>query len=175
MLDPGNQTLSVTFTPTDTTNYTTATANVQINVGFSSPCITGNTGAQTINSGQALCVSSGGSIGATTLSPGGALWINGGSVAGTIDASSPSAMKLCGVTVSGHLFIDQATGPIVAGDGSGCAGNQISGPTSITNGTGGVSFMNNSVTGSITITNNSGGFAYSGNTNSGGENVSGNS
>ncbi len=35
-----NQTLNVTFTPTDTTDYTTATAQVQINVGQVTPTIT---------------------------------------------------------------------------------------------------------------------------------------
>ena len=174
VLEPGNQTLSVTFTPTDTTNYTTATANVQINVGFSSPCITGTAGGQSIGSGQAICVSSGGQIGSVTISSGGALWIQGGSIAGAIDGSGASALELCGVNVSGHLVLDGATGPVKVG-GFGCAGNQISGPTSITNGTGGLSFMNNNVSGSITITNNSGGFAYSGNSNSGGVTVSGNS
>ena len=32
VLDAGSQTLSVTFTPTDTTDYTTATATATINV-----------------------------------------------------------------------------------------------------------------------------------------------
>ncbi|HEX4020256.1 MAG TPA: MBG domain-containing protein [Acidobacteriaceae bacterium] len=39
----GNDTLSVTFTPTDTTNYTTATATVTLAVGKEAPTITWNT------------------------------------------------------------------------------------------------------------------------------------
>ena len=41
VLDAGNdQTLSVTFTPTDTTDYTTATAAAEINVEQATPLIT---------------------------------------------------------------------------------------------------------------------------------------
>ena len=47
------QTLSVTFTPTDTTNYTTATANVPITVTKATPSITWPTPA-TIVYGTAL-------------------------------------------------------------------------------------------------------------------------
>src|SRR5579862_1329734 len=38
----GTDTLSVTFTPTDTSNYTTATATVQLTVTQSAPVITWN-------------------------------------------------------------------------------------------------------------------------------------
>ena len=40
MLTAGSQTLSVTFTPTDSTDYTTATATVQLTVNKATPAIT---------------------------------------------------------------------------------------------------------------------------------------
>ena len=49
----GTQTLSVTFTPTDTTDYTTATATVQLTVNQATPTITWATPAP-INYGTAL-------------------------------------------------------------------------------------------------------------------------
>ncbi len=68
-----------------------------------------------------------------------------------------------------------STGYVLFGATSGCAGNTISGPVNITDGTGGLSFVGNKVSGPLTITNNKGGFSYSGNTVSGPINVTGNS
>jgi hypothetical protein len=53
VLTAGSQTLSVTFTPTDTTDYTTATATVQLMVNKATPAITWATPAP-INYGVAL-------------------------------------------------------------------------------------------------------------------------
>jgi trimeric autotransporter adhesin len=53
MLPAGTQTLSVTFTPTDTTNYATATASVMLTVNKATPTITWATPA-TITAGTAL-------------------------------------------------------------------------------------------------------------------------
>jgi hypothetical protein len=53
VLKAGTQTLSVTFTPTDTTDYTTATATVQLNVNQATPAIVWPTPAD-ITNGTAL-------------------------------------------------------------------------------------------------------------------------
>ena len=53
MLKAGSQTLSVTFTPTDTTDYTTATATVTLTVNKATPTITWATPAA-ITYGTAL-------------------------------------------------------------------------------------------------------------------------
>jgi hypothetical protein len=45
VLGPGSQTLSVAFTPTDTTDYTTATATVQLIVNQATPTVTWSTPA----------------------------------------------------------------------------------------------------------------------------------
>src|SRR5579862_931087 len=174
VLSPGTQTLSVTFNPTDSTDYASASGSVQINVTFSEPCITSDAGAQSIGSGQAICVTTGGTIHGTQISAGGALWVDGGTVAGPIDATSPSAITLCNTSVNGHLFIDQASGPVEIG-GPGCAGITVAASTQITNGTGGLSFVGNNVTSWITITNNTGGYTFSGNSAGGTITTTGNS
>src|SRR5258706_7154594 len=61
-----NQTLSVTFTPTDTVAYTTATATVSIDVAKAAPTITWNT-PTAITYGSAL---SGTQLNATASLPG---------------------------------------------------------------------------------------------------------
>ena len=53
VLKAGTQTLSVTFTPTDTTNYTTAAATVQLTVNAATPILTWSNPAA-INYGTAL-------------------------------------------------------------------------------------------------------------------------
>ena len=195
LLQPGNnQTLRVTFTPTDTADYTNATAMVSINVVFSAPCITmTKTGPFTVANGQSICVTSRGNLsGTVTVSQGGALWVNGGTITGalsvqaggvlwvsgatisSLQATGASALTVCGTKVQGSVTVTGSTGSVLIG-GTGCAGNTISGSVSITNNTGGVGFSKNSVTGSVTITGNTGGFQYSDNSVHGTTKVTGNS
>ena len=175
-LQPGSQTLSVTFTPTDTAHYTTATGSTTISVGFPQACITtSKTGPFTVASGQSVCVSSGGKLtGPVTVQAGGSLWITGGTVTGPFTATSASGLTLCNSTITGPVTVTTSTGYVLFG-GTGCAGNKITGPVGITKGTGGLSFVGNKVTGPLRITNNKGGFTYSGNTITGPVTVSGNS
>ncbi len=176
VLAPGSQTLSVTFTPTDSTDYTTVSKSVTISVGFTQACITtSRTGPLTVANGQSVCVSSGGKlVGPVTVQAGGSLWINGGAVTGPFTATSAAVLTLCGSTMTGPVTVTTSVGYVLFG-GTGCAGNTFTGPVSVTKGTGGLSFVGNKVVGPLTITNNKGGFAYSGNTVTGPVTVSGNS
>ncbi|HZQ16339.1 MAG TPA: CSLREA domain-containing protein [Gaiellaceae bacterium] len=177
VLQPGTQSLSVTFTPTNTADYDSAAKTVQIVVGFSQPCLTTTRSTSvTVASGQAFCIGQGGSLKAgITVQPGGALYINGGSVNGSINATSAKAIQVCAVTMTGSINSAGATGRVVVG-GPLCSGtNSVNGSVSITNGTGGVTFVGNSINGSLTITGNTGGLAYSGNTVTGKVTVKNNS
>jgi hypothetical protein len=195
VLQPGTQTLAATFTPTDSTDYNTASINTQLVVGFSQPCITTTkTGPFTVASGQSICLASGGNlVGPVSLAAGSVLWVNGGSITGTltvsansrlwvtagsitgpITASGATALTMCATKVTGQVTVTGTKGPVVIG-GTGCAGNTITAAVSITSNTGGVGFSSNKVTGSLTIKSNSGGFQYSGNIVTGPVTISGNS
>ena len=178
LLPPGTQTLSVTFTPTDAAHYNAASKSVTISVGFTQACITtSKTGPFNVASGTSICVNGGTITGPITVQSGGALWVSGGTLTGPVSSTKALALTLCGSTVTGPLTVSASTGYVLIGGaaGTGCAGNKITGPVSITNGTGGLSFVGNKVTGPLTITNNKGGFTYSGNTVTGPVTVTGNS
>ena len=84
VLSAGNvQMLSVLFTPTDTTDYTTAAAQVAINVSEAVPTFSNLTISQTVSYGTSS-VSLGGKLTASTIAP------SGGTV--TITAGSASTM-----------------------------------------------------------------------------------
>jgi hypothetical protein len=195
VLQPGtDQTLSVTFTPTNTAAYISVPAKVSINVVFSAACIaTLKTGPFIVATGQSICVTAGGRFsGAVTVSTGGALWVNGGSITGplvvkaggvlsvsggtigSLQAAGASALTLCATDVFGPITITGSTGQVLIG-GAGCSGNIIIGAVSITGNTGGVGFSRNAVIGSVKITGNTGGFQYSTNLVLGAVNTTGNS
>ncbi len=179
VLNPGgDQMLKVTFTPTDTTRATTATASVLVNVGFSASCITGAvSGPLVINAGQAICIGAGGrATQGVTIQSGGSLWLDGGSITGDLTASGASAVALCALSLDGSLMVTGSTGPVDIG-GPACPArdtNTVSGSVGITHNTGGVAYEENSVSGSVTITDNSGGFANSENNDSETATVNGN-
>ncbi len=179
VLQPGVQTLSVTFTPANTADYTTATATVHITVGFTRPCITTRrTGPFKVEEGTSICVSGGASItGPITIEKGGALWVGGATLTGPYKATKAAALTLCNTRVTGPITVSNSTGYVLVGGvaATGCAGNTITGPVKITNGSGGLSFARNHVTGPVTITGNHGGFIFTGNTITGPVHVSGNS
>jgi hypothetical protein len=86
----GTTTYSVTFTPTDSGNYTTATANVSVTVAKATPTITTQPTASAITSGQTLASS--------TLSGG------VGSVTGTFDFTAPSTAPAVGNAQQSFTF-----------------------------------------------------------------------
>jgi hypothetical protein len=176
VLQPGTQTLTATFTPTDTTDYTTNTITTQIPVGFTGSCITtAKAGPLTIASDQALCIGSGGSVnGSITINAGGALHSTGGAINGTIKSTGAAAVALCASTLAGPLTFTNTAGPVLFG-GAGCARDTVNGPVTITGTTGAVSYTQNADHGPvITITNNTGAVAITGNSISGSLTATGN-
>jgi Bacterial Ig-like domain (group 3) len=196
VLQPGTQTLNATFTPTDSTDYSSVQASTTISVGFTQPCITTTyNGSLTVSRGQVVCIGSGGKVkGSVSVTSGGALYVNGGSISGSVSSSAALAITFCGATMSGSISVSSTSGPVTMG-GSSCAGNTIGGSVSVTNNSGAASLQNNHITGSLSVasntggvvvtgntitgsaalTNNSGGFVYSGNTVHGSVQISGNS
>lgn len=86
----GTTTHSVTFTPTDSGNYTTATVNVSVTVAKATPTITTQPIASAITSGQTL--------GSSTLSGG------VGSVAGTFAFTTPGTVPSVGSAQQSFTF-----------------------------------------------------------------------
>ncbi len=86
----GTQTLSVDFAPTDTTDYTTATANVQLTVNQATPTVSVWPTASAITTGQALS--------ASTLTGGTA------SVPGTFAWTAPSTVPAVGTDSESVTF-----------------------------------------------------------------------
>ena len=74
-----NQTLSVTFTPTDTTDYTTAHGSVSLTVSAFTPTVTVTPGATSITIAQALAVTVSVSGATGGSSPSGSVILTGGS------------------------------------------------------------------------------------------------
>ena len=78
VLSAGTQTLSVTLTPTDAADYTTATGSVQLTVNKATPGVTVTPSASSISTTQALTVTVGVSGGTGTQTPSGSVALNGG-------------------------------------------------------------------------------------------------
>jgi hypothetical protein len=77
-LNAGTQTLSVTLTPTDSVDYTTATATVQLIVNKATPTVTVSPSSASITSNQALNVTVSVSFGSGNLVPSGSVKLTGG-------------------------------------------------------------------------------------------------
>ena len=90
LLQPGSQTLSVTFTPTDTTDYGIVTATRTIKIGFSQACQTGGLSSSlTIKSGTSYCIQGGKVSGSITVQSGASLYVSGGSISGSLTSPAP--------------------------------------------------------------------------------------
>lgn len=163
-LPPGSLPIFATFTPTDSTNYTSSSSTILTQaVGFSQPCVTSSVGGgYTVGSGQSLCLGSGAKVnGGVTVSNGGSLYLNGATVNGSLTASHGGALTLCGSTVGGGATISNASGFVMVGDAGddgtpACAANTIKGGITISNGTGSFEVGGNSITGGATFTGNTG-------------------
>jgi hypothetical protein len=87
MLNAGMHPLSVNFTPTDSTDYTTANATVQLTVNGATPAVTATPSATTINSTQTLTVTVAVSGVAGAPSPTGSMTLTGGGYSTTATLS----------------------------------------------------------------------------------------
>ncbi|HST14610.1 MAG TPA: hypothetical protein VLJ44_07155, partial [Gaiellaceae bacterium] len=175
VVQPG-QTLSVTFTPTDTVHFASATKTVPLTVTFSQACLTTSlSGSVIVKNNQAYCIQTGGKVsGSITVQSGGALYVSGGSVTGSITATVARALTICNASLGGSLTATSASGPVTVGAASGCAKNTISGSVTLTSNAKGVTLVGNTISGSVTLSSNAGGLAVSGNTVSGSVTVSSN-
>jgi hypothetical protein len=95
VVSAGSQTLNVTFTPSDKTNYTTATATVTLVVNKATPTVSAWPTASSITSGQTLASS--------TLTGGTA------SVAGAFAWTTPTTVPPTGTTSESVTFIPSDT------------------------------------------------------------------
>ena len=123
--------------------------------------ITGTqSGPLTVSAGQSVLIGPGATVaGPVTVQAGGALEVEGGHISGPLRSTGATSLRICNATLGGPLTAASTSGLVVAGDDDGsvaCAGNTISGPVSITGGTGGVEFDDNQVAGPLTITGNTG-------------------
>jgi len=105
VLGAGTQTLSTTFTPTDSTNYTTATASVTLTVGKTSPILTITPSASPITTAQPLTV---------TIAASGAG--GGSSPSGSITLSSGSYSSASTTLNNGTASISIPAGSLAVGD-----------------------------------------------------------
>ena len=107
VLQPGTQTLEVTFTPTATPYAIPTTATATISVGFTGSCIAKvHTGPLVVAKGHAVCVRQGGKInGDISIASGGALFMSGGTIRGSLHSSGAVAITLCGTTVTGPVSV----------------------------------------------------------------------
>jgi sugar lactone lactonase YvrE len=78
VLTAGTQTLSVTFTPTDTTDYTTAAATVALTVNKATPKVTETLSASSITTVQALTVTIAVAAVSSGQTPSGSVALSGG-------------------------------------------------------------------------------------------------
>ena len=175
LLQPGTQTLSVTFTPSDTTDYTSPTATTSVSVGFTQACITTtDSGSLKVAKGQAICVGTGGKVtGSVSVASGGALYVSGGTIGGSLSSSGALAITFCQATITGSVSTATTGGPVTVG-GSGCAGDTIGGSVSVAGNSGGVSLQSSHITGSLSVSDNADGTVISANTITGSASVESN-
>ena len=178
LLQPGSRTLSVTFTPTNTTDYSTATASRTITVGFSQACLTGSlSGSLTIKSGTAYCIQGGKVSGSISVQSGGSLYVSNGSISGSIASNGATAFTMCGSSVSGAISVSSSSGLVLLGgpSGSGCAGDKISAALSLSGNTAGVTVFGDTISGAVSVASNKGGVLFSANKVSGSISMTSNS
>ena len=113
VLGAGTQSLSVTFTPADATDYQIVTASVSITVN-----VTGNL---TVQSGQTVTFTNGSISGNVTLS-GGTLTLNNSTVGGNLTMSSGNLTLRGNSTVGGNLTM--SSGNLTLG-GNSTVGNGV--------------------------------------------------
>jgi hypothetical protein len=164
VLQAGSHTLSVTFTPSNATDYNSVSATTTISVGFTQACITTTVASLTVAKGQSLCIGSGGKVtGSVVVAAGGALTVSAGTIGGSLSSTGALGITVCGAKLSGSVSVTTSSGPVLIG-GTGCAGDTLGGSVALSSNTGGVSFGGDHLTGSLSISKNSGGVAISGNT-----------
>ena len=126
VLQPGAQTLKVTFTPSGVPYAVPVTSTTTISVGFTGKCIAAtHSGPLVVTKGHAVCVRPGAKIsGDVSVASGGALFTSGGTISGALRSSGALAITLCATTITGPVSVGTTSGPVTIG-GPGCAGDAI--------------------------------------------------
>jgi hypothetical protein len=153
---PGTASFTVTAADSESPPQT-ANADLSITTGGCTETVSGTySGPLTVSSGQVVCAGAGGSItGPVRISAGGELALSGASISGPLTASGAGLLSLCGSTVSGPVRVSGSTGPVMFGNGVGCAADTINGPATFTSNTGGVTLAGNTISGPLGCTSNS--------------------
>lgn len=160
----GTKTVAVRWTDSRTVDQTPC-VNKQIPLTYTGQaswygqCLTGKQNGLSVPSGTVACVGGGANVSnGIKINSGGGLVIDpGATVSGGINSPGGAIQVLfCGANLSGGVKITKATGPVIIGNGTYCAGNSIGGGLSVTSSTGGVTAVGNTVTGGSNITGNSG-------------------
>lgn len=178
------QVLSATFTPSDSTDYTSVAVTTTLQVTFTQPCIAAKfAGSLKVPDGQALCIGAGGKVtGSVSVAPGGALWVAGGTIDGSLRSSGASALTLSQATVTGSVAVTGTIGPLAIGSGTSIGGSvsitsssgavalsgaRVGGSLSISSNKGAVVLSGTAIIGSVSVTSNTAGVSITGNTVSG--------
>jgi hypothetical protein len=133
-------------------------------------------GKLVVKAGQSVLLSSKARVnGRVTIEPGGALDVEGARINGGLTANKATRLRVCGARVNGSGVASNGSGKVVIGEGTtGCPGNRINGPLTITGNSAGVQIIGNKVNGSLTVTGNAVGTTVTHNTITGNLTVTGN-
>ncbi|MEV0990889.1 Ig-like domain-containing protein [Streptomyces sp. NPDC049949] len=168
-LRPGGHPVTATYSG-DSVHAESATAGAtEVTVGFSRPCITtAHRGPLTVVGGESVCLAPGGSqSGPVTVRSGGALAVTGAEITGPVSGDGALAVAVCGSRLTGPVTVGRTGGPVLFGSDdaeTGCAGNTVRGPVSLSANTGGVEFSADTVVGPLSCASNAPAPHQSGNT-----------
>jgi adhesin/invasin len=123
-------------------------------------------GKLVVKAGQSVLLSSQATVnGGVTIEAGGALDVEGARINGELTANKATRLRVCGARLNGSGAASNDTGKVVIGEGTtGCPGNTINGPLTVTGNSAGVQIVGNTVNGSLTVTGNAGGTTVINNT-----------
>ena len=94
VLTAGSQTLSVTFTPTDTTDYTTGAATVTLVVNKAAPVVTETPSATSITTAQSMAVTIKVTAGSSSQTPSGSVTLSGGGYTSAVTTVSSGSATI---------------------------------------------------------------------------------
>jgi len=127
--------------------------------GLTAACtqtVTGDlAGAQTVASGQKLCLRGANVGGAITVQAGGSLSSKNSTVNGAITASGAKLFEFCGsTTVGGALSVSGGVGKVKIGDNNKCGANTVGGAITVANNTRNVSLARTTTGAAVTVSDN---------------------
>jgi DUF4097 and DUF4098 domain-containing protein YvlB len=73
-----------------------------------------------------------------------------------VTSNGAAALTVCGSTLKSSLTVQNTTGPVEVGAGTGCAPNSITGSVTLSSNRGGMQLVGNHIGGKVGVTGNSG-------------------